>query len=169
MWRSQSWSGIGCSSSECSSSKCSRSACSRSASVITACRLSHAKPLLLALLLVIGAFTFNRADAQSPSSPGYAPPQAPWSAPPPPSSPPPSRSDSAAGRERVDRIESELTALRQQRLRVEQALRNTPDPREPADAGRNAAETARLASEQSRLQAREDQLRRELTALQSKR
>jgi ABC-type phosphate transport system auxiliary subunit len=59
--------------------------------------------------------------------------------------------------------------VREQRLRVEQALRNTPDPREPADAGRNAAEAARLAAEQSRLQAREDQLRRELTALQPKR
>jgi hypothetical protein len=164
MWRSQSWSGIGC-----SSSGCSRSAWSRSASVITACRLSHAKPLLLALLLVLGAFTFNRADAQSPSSPGYAPPQAPWSAPPPPSPPPPSRADSAAARERIDRIESEIAGVREQRLRVEQALRNTPDPREPADAGRNAAEAARLAAEQSRLQAREDQLRRELTALQPKR
>jgi hypothetical protein len=134
---------------------------------MTTCRLSHAKPLLLALLLVLGALAFDQPHAQSPSSPGYAPPQAPWSAPPPPSPPPPSRTE-AATRER-ERLEGELTALRQQRLRVEQALRNTPDPREPADAGRNAAETARLASEQSRLQAREDQLRRELTALQSKR
>ena len=57
----------------------------------------------------------------------------------------------------------------QQRLRVEQALRNTPDPRDPSDPGQQAAEAARLAAEQSRLQAREDQLRRELTALQPSR
>jgi hypothetical protein len=128
------------------------------------------KPLLLVFALTAGALAFDGAHAQSPNSPGYVPPQGPWSAP--QASPPPrvdTAPDRSNARERIDRIESEIAGVRQQRLRVEQALRNTPDPREPADASRNAAEAARLATEQSRLQAREDQLRRELTALQPKR
>jgi hypothetical protein len=126
-----------------------------------------AKPLLLAMLLTAGAIAFDGARAQSPNSPGYVPPPAPWSAPQP--SPPP-RVDTAPDRSNTrERIESEIAGVRQQRLRVEQALRNTPDPREPTDPGQKAAEAARLAAEQSRLQAREDQLRRELTALQSSR
>jgi hypothetical protein len=126
-----------------------------------------AKPLLLAMLLTAGAIAFDDSRAQSPNSPGYVPPPAPWSAPQP--SPPP-RVDTAPDRSNTrERIESEIAGVRQQRLRVEQALRNTPDPREPTDPGQKAAEAARLAAEQSRLQAREDQLRRELTALQSSR
>jgi hypothetical protein len=122
--------------------------------------------LLLACLLVLGAVLFDRAGAQSPNSPGYAPPQAPWSA---PQVSPPPRVETAPNRERIDRIESEIAGVREQRLRVEQALRNTPDRREPTSAGQQAAEAARLATEQSRLQAREDQLKRELTGLQAKR
>lgn len=151
MWRSPSWSGIACSSARCK-------------------RSALARPLLLAIVLAAGAVAFDDSPAQSPNSPGYVPPPAPWAAPQP--SPPP-RVDSAAdrsnARERIDRIESEIAGVRQQRLRVEQALRNTPDPREPTDPGTKAAEAARLAAEQSRLQAREDQLRRELTALQPSR
>jgi hypothetical protein len=45
----------------------------------------------------------------------------------------------------------------------------TPDLRDPTSPGQQAADAARLAAEQARLQAREDQLRRELTGLQSAR
>jgi hypothetical protein len=147
MWHSQNWSGIAC----------SRGSCGRSA---------FAKPLLLLSLLVLGALVFDHAGAQSPNSPGYTPPQAPWSAPPPA---PPPRASTAPNRERIDRIESELAGVRQQRLRVEQAQRMTPDLRDPTSPGQQAADAARLAAEQARLQAREDQLRRELTGLQSAR
>ncbi|MCA3220184.1 MAG: hypothetical protein ING59_16885 [Burkholderiales bacterium] len=120
-------------------------------------------------MLAASAVAFDDAPAQSPNSPGYVPPPAPWSAP----QPSPPRVDTAPDRSnargRIDRIESEIAGVRQQRLRVEQALRNTPDPREPTAPGQQAAEAARLAAEQSRLQAREDQLRRELTALQPSR
>ncbi len=141
MWRSQGWSGIAC----------SRGSCARAA-------------LARLLLLAAGALAFEGARAQSPNSPGYTPPQTPWSAPPP--APPPQVSTTPA-RERIDRIESELAGVRQQRLRVEQAQRMTPDLRDPTNQGQQAADAARLAAEQARLQAREDQLRRELTALQS--
>lgn len=152
MWRSQSWSGIAC-----SSDACSRGGGARAALV---------KPLLLIVVLTAGTLACDRARSQSPNSPGYVPPPAPWSAPQP--SPPP-RVDTTPNRERIDRIESEIAGVRQQRLRVEQALRTTPDPREPTAPGQKAAEAARLAAEQVRLQAREDQLKRELSALQSKR
>jgi hypothetical protein len=152
MWRSQSWSGIACRSGVRRRSGCKRGAV--------------AKPLLLAIVLAAGAVAFDDSRAQSPNSPGYVPPPAPWSAPQP--SPPP-RVDTAPDRSRIDRIEREIAGVRQQQLRVEQAQRNTPDPRDPSDPGQQAAEAARLAAEQSRLQAREDQLRRELTALQPSR
>ncbi len=148
MWRSQNSSGIACSSRSCGPR-------------------ALAKPLVLVALLLSGALAFDRAGAQSPNSPGYVPPQAPWSAPPPP---PPATNTAPprVGSERSNRIESELAGVRQQRLRVEDALRNRPDLREPANPGQQAAEIARLNAEQSRLQAREDQLRRELTAAQAK-
>jgi hypothetical protein len=151
MWRSQSWSGIACNSGCCG-------------------RRALVKPLLLVFALTAGALAFDGPHAQSPNSPGYVPPPAPWSAP--QASPPPrvdTAPDRSNARERIDRIESEIAGVRQQRLRVEQALRTTPDPRDPTDLGQKAAESARLAAEQSRLQAREDQLRRELTAAQAKR